>query len=61
MYYWREKGESKDDTGLDVYHWHGPGVVCVAEPPANLDLSLLDRCYPALPQIVFELSFFRPE
>ena len=45
MYYWREKGESKDDTGLDVYHWHGPGVVCATEPPANLDLSLLDRCY----------------
>ena len=45
VYYWREKGESKDDTGLDVYHWHGPGVVCLTEPPANLDLSLLDRCY----------------
>ena len=45
VYYWREKGENKDDTGLDVYHWHGPGVVCATEPPANLDLSLLDRCY----------------
>ena len=43
--YWRENGENKDDTGLDVYHWHGPGVVCATEPPANLDLSLLDRCY----------------
>ena len=30
---------------MDVYHWHGPGVVCLTEPPANLDLSLLDRCY----------------
>ena len=45
MYYWREKGENKDDTGLDVYHWYGPGVVCATEPPTNLDLSLLDRCY----------------
>ena len=45
VYYWREKGENKDDTGLDVYHWHGPGVVCATEPLANLDLSLLDRCY----------------
>ena len=45
VYYWREKGENKDDTGLDVYHWHGPGVVCATEPPTNLDLSFLDRCY----------------
>ena len=28
-----------------MYRWHGPGVVCATEPPANLDLSLLDRCY----------------
>ena len=27
VYHWREKRENKDDTGLDVYHWHGPGVV----------------------------------
>ena len=40
-----KKRENKDDIGLDVYHWHGPGVVCATEPPANLDLSLLDRCY----------------
>ena len=45
MYYWREKGENKDDIGLDVYHWHGPGVVCATEPPTNLDPSFLDRCY----------------
>ena len=28
-----------------MYHWHGPGVVCATEPPTNLDLSFLDRCY----------------
>ena len=49
---WSEKqcttGVKKDKTRttlvLDVYQWHGPGVVCATEPPANLDLSLLDRC-----------------
>ena len=45
VYYWRENGENKDDTGLHVYHRHGPGLVCATEPPANLDLSLLDRCF----------------
>ena len=44
-YYWREKGGGHDDTGLDVYHWCGPAVVCAVEPPADLDRSLLDRCY----------------
>ena len=40
VYYWREKGENKEYTGLDVYHWHGPGVVGVRDRASDESGSL---------------------
>ena len=34
----REEGEDRDDTGLDVFHWHA------IEPPGNPDMSMPRRC-----------------